>query len=467
VDRSPSRPELVATGLAVHLALWALVAALVAFIGRASLFPGRPWLRALAVALPLALAVALLATRGSRSVALRVVGVLSLLALVIVLAETVRAVVRTDEVSVARFPYPYRMHGTAPGLEPATNHLHIATNDSGLRDAGPIPPKPTGERRVVVLGGSAVLGVGSPEEHTAPRLLQERLAARLAERPVAGVETVRVINAGQGYYNSTQELVFLVTELALYEPDLVVVADGYNDLHHALVWGSRPPANEVATAMIERLLHGGGTVRQIGWPDAAYAALQASYLANRTRGGLAGRLLAPSAFGLPVASPRGPKADARFLPLVRHRLVMNWTLIDRLTRAFGARALFALQPTVFVKEPLAPEERRYVDGLDVAPLVREGWLDLERFVRGEAARLGLATFEADRLVRVHPERLFTDYCHLLPEGNRLWAEAMAERVDEELRAGPLAARWDGVRFPFDEGDPRWRPAHLGPLGAWR
>ena len=340
--------------------------------------------------------------------------------------------------------------------------LHVS-----LRDAANIPRKQPGELRVVVLGGSAVLGFGSADDQTAPYLLEGLLAEHLREHPVRGLDRVRVVNAGQGYYNSTQELVFFVTELALYEPDLIVVADGYNDLHHALVWGNRPPANEVTSTMLEGLMQGGGGLRKVGWPDATYTALQASYFGNRTRGGFAPKIVAATGFGFAADRPRGKKSSGEFLPLVKHRLVMNWALMHGLAESFGAKTLFTLQPTIFVKQPLAAEEREYLDGLAVADLVGQGWIELEQFVEQEAARLGLPLFESDRTVRASPERLFTDYCHMLAEGNRLWAESMAERIEQELLDWSGGARWDGVRFPFQEGDPLWRPAELTRPGAWQ
>jgi lysophospholipase L1-like esterase len=282
------------------------------------------------------------------------------------------------------------------------------------------------------------------------------------------VTSVRVINAGQGYYNSTQELVFLVTELAIYEPDVIVVADGYNDLHHAVVWGDRPPANEVTSTMLEDLMHGGrGTVRRIAWPDSAYMALQASYLVNRTRGGIASWVIAPPDFGFEVDRPRGAKRDPEFLPLVKHRLVMNWTLMHRLAEAFGARAIFSLQPTIFGKDPLAVEESDFIERTDYIRLVGDSWRELESFVTAEAARLGLPVFDAEGAIHDHPGRLFSDYCHLLPEGNRLMARAMADRIGEELRDWPWDVSWDGVKFALDEGDPIWRPDRLVKRGEWR
>jgi len=454
-------------GLSVHVSLWVLVACLTLFLGRGRLFPGNGWLTWLLLLGLLAFLAALWTTRRTRSMAIGLLGVASLFGLVIVLAEIVVARVGPEEIAVTRFPYPYRMHGAAPSLKTSQSHLDMTTNDTGLRDSETVGRKQPGELRVVVLGGSAILGAGVTDDVTAPHQLEGLLAEWLERTPLPGVSSVRVINAGQGYYNSTQELVFLVTELALYEPDVIVVADGYNDLHHAVVWGNRPPANEVTGAMLEDMMHGAGTVKRVGWSDAAYTALQASYFANRTRGGIASRVIAPTDLGFPVESPRSTKRDPQFLELVKHRLIMNWTLMHHLAESFGARAIFSLQPTIFVKDPLAPEEREYIETTDYSRLVAGTWRELEAFVESEAARTGLPLFDADAHIRTDPSRLFRDYCHLFNGGNRLMARAMAERIEEELRDWPWEVDWDGVRYPFDTGDPIWRPGSLATAGNWR
>jgi lysophospholipase L1-like esterase len=467
VSQREQRDDQTLGGLCVHISLWTLLCCLVVFLGRGSLFPGKPQLSWVLLLTLLAIVVALWASRRTRTIAVMALNVVSLAGLVVVLAEVTLTAVKPREVAVTRFPYPFRMHGAAPRLQTGQSHLGMTTNDSGLRDSETVPRKVSDELRIVVLGGSAVLGAGVADDETAPHRLEGLLAQRLDREPLDGVRTVRVINAGQGYYNSTQELVFLVTELAIYEPDVIVVADGYNDLHHAVVWGNRPPANEVTSAMLEDLMHGGGTVRRVGWPDAVYTALQASYLGNRTRGGIASSVIAPAGLGFPVDRPRGTKRDPHFLPLVQHRLVMNWTLMHRLAASFGARAIFSLQPTIFVKQPLADEEREYIETTEYSRLASESWRELERFVDDEAARLGLPVFRADAYIRDHPERLFADYCHLFPQGNRLMARAMADRIDEELSDWPWGVSWDGVRFSLADGDPIWRPERLGRRGEWR
>lgn len=84
--------------------------------------------------------------------------------------------------------------------------------------------KPAGTYRVIVIGGSTVWGTGS----TTPG---ENLPARLLKGLRAKYPNIKfeVINAGVGGYSSRNELLYLISELVYYSPDLVIAYDGWND----------------------------------------------------------------------------------------------------------------------------------------------------------------------------------------------------------------------------------------------
>jgi len=91
-------------------------------------------------------------------------------------------------------------------------------------------PKPNDVFRVIVLGGSTVEGDGSlGSTTTLPAKLQDILWGRYksAKRPQSRIE---VINAGVGGYFSTQELLFYISELRRFQPDLIISYNGWNDL---------------------------------------------------------------------------------------------------------------------------------------------------------------------------------------------------------------------------------------------
>ena len=133
-----------------------------------------------------------------------------------------------------------------PGIQDRRFHKITwrITNAQGFASAGKLKfdttvKKEAGTFRVIMLGGSTMEGDGSElVQHNLPSKFNEVLA-RL---PVPeGYQRYEVINAGVGGYTSGQEYLYLVTDLVQYEPDLVIVYDGWNDFNSVGGSSVRPP----------------------------------------------------------------------------------------------------------------------------------------------------------------------------------------------------------------------------------
>ncbi len=88
--------------------------------------------------------------------------------------------------------------------------------------------KPKGEFRIIVIGGSTVVGFGVA---TPAQTLVGQLEKRIKQAWPRKDLSVRVINAGIGGAFSAQELTLLNLDLSTYDPDMLVVFDGYNDFN--------------------------------------------------------------------------------------------------------------------------------------------------------------------------------------------------------------------------------------------
>jgi lysophospholipase L1-like esterase len=120
-----------------------------------------------------------------------------------------------------------------PNVPPTVwNQTLVSTNDDGLRHPGPIAVKATGRKRIVCLGDSVTFGFRVPfataeqpkparEGQPYPRVLEERLRA-------AGQDVDVVAMAVPGY-SSHQGLAWARRDLNRLDPDLVVIAFGWND----------------------------------------------------------------------------------------------------------------------------------------------------------------------------------------------------------------------------------------------
>jgi len=99
----------------------------------------------------------------------------------------------------------------------------FATNSRGLREDESLGyEKPSGERRVLVVGDSFTLGYTVDRDDTITRLLERELRAQ--GRPV------QVINGGTEGWSTDQEVLWLAREGKRYAPDVVVLQMYENDV---------------------------------------------------------------------------------------------------------------------------------------------------------------------------------------------------------------------------------------------
>ena len=98
-------------------------------------------------------------------------------------------------------------------------------NSLGFRGPEFSEIKPSNTYRIFMVGGSTMFGAGaSSDEATIPGMLQKIFDSD------SSVQKIEVINAGFSGGNSNTELNLIKQKLVHYQPDLVIVYDGLNDL---------------------------------------------------------------------------------------------------------------------------------------------------------------------------------------------------------------------------------------------
>jgi len=95
-------------------------------------------------------------------------------------------------------------------------------NVEGLRDIDHSFKKDSGEYRIICLGNSFTEGIGSPQDSTWPKLLEERLKLSTEKK-------ITVFNAGMSGSDPFFEYTLLERKLLKYNPDYVLVALGSSD----------------------------------------------------------------------------------------------------------------------------------------------------------------------------------------------------------------------------------------------
>jgi lysophospholipase L1-like esterase len=298
---------------------------------------------------------------------------------------------------------------------------------------------PPGAAPVIALyGGSAMWGLGAPDDGTIPSLLARRLSAD-------GI-AARVENHAQIGWVSTQSLIQLELELRSNRvPRVVVFYDGVNDAFSCYQrCEAGIPANEFNREAEFGLVRDLPRVRRMALGDPSKTALGRFAAAIRRR---LGREPAPPAWPASWTRAFGRDVSQRDVDSLAREVVRayegNARLVRDLGRARGFRPLFYWQPSVFTKAVLAEGERAAVEREQ--DLLRRFFLAVHEavgrsaFLRDSVAFRNLdLTFAGDR------GEIFFDCYHVPEAANARLAAAMYEDVRRVV--GPASTpRTTGAR----------------------
>lgn len=106
-----------------------------------------------------------------------------------------------------------------PGQELST----ITINNYGFRGDDITKEKPLGTYRIFMMGGSTMEGDLSADHQTIPAYLEKKFSEKSLTK------NVQVINAGCSSCHSHHETMKIKNKLLDFEPDMIIVYDGWND----------------------------------------------------------------------------------------------------------------------------------------------------------------------------------------------------------------------------------------------
>ena len=326
----------------------------------------------------------------------------------------------------ARWPRPYVEFGGKPDavfLGPermggAASDRTVTLNRLGFRGGEPPMPK-RGETRVFVLGGSATFN-GAPLAQSIPGWI-EKLARE------SGRASVTVYNWGVTSYVSGQELTLLATTVADYDPDVIIVYDGANDGSVPYVYDPRPgyPFNWLVYEEGLRAVASG----DVRWQASLARALLRSRLLSTTfRTELTER-----AADLAALRRGAQYGTAAWRDRIVSSYAGNLRKMCASARGLRAKLVVALQPVLFVKQPLVGSEPVML----LEPAMQQHMTEIYRRFREEIRTLdregaldGCAYLDVSGALDGQPRQLFWDYVHVTNEGN----EIIARRLFAELAA---------------------------------
>ncbi len=115
-------------------------------------------------------------------------------------------------------------------LQPSYRDGNTTHNSQGFRGKEIAVPKPPGQFRIAILGGSTTYGEFIADDaDTFPAQLETIL------RDEFGYQQVEVINAGVPGYTSWESIGSLAFRILEHQPDLIIPYEGVNDVHARLV----------------------------------------------------------------------------------------------------------------------------------------------------------------------------------------------------------------------------------------
>lgn len=330
----------------------------------------------------------------------------------------------------------------------ALDNTYIQTNALGYR--GPLPPlpKPDGEYRILMIGGSTTV-LGSPIENTIVCQLERLFHER-------GRTDVRVYNWGVYSAGSGEELATIVHRAPGYEPDLVLVYDGANDVYGRLMGDPRPgyPYNFAAVEFGARVLNG-----DIGLVETLGLLAQRSALVDR----LLDHAIAVKLTRLEPLRREVGYGTPSWRQAIADRYSENVRRIAAVGPALGFKTVVVFQPiralhrvTLPSATPPSHEDRMAADIYDRMGKALQG-----RGFTGD----GMQFREVDlsHALLGHDESVFWDVVHVDNNGNRTMAEMFYRELEEfavHARTGAGQDAATGASEGRDRPIPDpWAPAH--------
>ncbi len=314
------------------------------------------------------------------------------------------------------------------------SRIFVYTNEDGFRipKAGYALPKkkPAGQFRVAFLGPS-IVQLGSTFDTALPGSLKLVLQKQYPGRDI------EVINAGIQSSVSRQSLVQLLLHVVDYEPDMVILYDGVNDLGLPLTYESRSnfPYN------FQTMEEAWNLYREEHRASVWRIAMERSEVFRLLRGWLhpSERKVIPTA-DEPFAGTNAVKAekvinDKTYAPAHVAGYLSNWRKVIELSRAYNYKTICILAPTPGLNKEWAHPRMMKEFHLNSAEATQ--WTQAFQVLYDEAAS------QIDAMRKQHtgttfltmtnalqpPDKYFWDMIHVYDEANMI----LAEKIFADIR----------------------------------
>lgn len=305
-------------------------------------------------------------------------------------------------------------------LDPNDKKLHV--NRHGFRGEEVARDKPKGTFRIFVLGGSTVLSSRVAYEKSHARLLE------LSLRESGGGREIEILNAGNHWHTTQHSLIKYMFKIRDFEPDLIIVWHGINDLYRSF----SPPRLARGEYRADYSHFYGPISRVVLGHEKRSKPLPflhgESLLLKRIRS------LVPLYSDLKKVDTSIDYVEVRDFPSLTP-FTRNMRELVRVTESDGVRLVFATQPFLYRNDLSEDEQEKLIFAKNFcvnrqrqAPNLESMATGLGRFndaVREIADEHGVPLLDLEAKI---PKTLeyFVDDVHYTAAGNALVAESIAE-----------------------------------------
>lgn len=304
----------------------------------------------------------------------------------------------------ARHPAPYVMfRGKAGELTGFGDEVY---NEHGYRGKYPVMPKPSGEYRILAMGGSALW-----EGDT---MLTGFLEAELKKN---GLTSASVYNFGVVSANSSMQYNTLMNEAITLQPDLIIFYDGANDIIHPLHYDPRPgyPFNFLIYENNPFLLKSFPAFTLLAYKSNLFRLMARKYLAER------------------ISKLNSLRKESGYLT-DKWRTEIAGVYLDNERKTYhlcslmNMRFMTFFQPTVYSKQKLSDEETKFAE----ARAGERQHVEMLRKMITGAVNADSSFYDLSDVFDDKEEHIFRDNVHISNEGRKIVAQRMAAIIMHDL-----------------------------------
>ena len=293
----------------------------------------------------------------------------------------------------------------------------LNTNSLGLQNEDVPFEKPDNYKRVLLLGGSAAMGVGVVEEDsTIARVIERTLQNHYPDHPI------QVINGAAMGYNSAQELIIYEFIASDYHPDVVVCLDGWNDAFSTITTGV--PGYPEFYAQYLSKKHDFNS----RWDVVKHFFKRSAIYRLYKRASLPGR-------NKPVSLPDEINTPSVHREIAR-QYARNMQNLKYLTTANSAAFMIFIQPYLgTTQKSLSENEQRLLESWNwqipgIDDYIRENLRLMSEDLHNLSDLDQQFIYDLNNEFMETDQTIFDDQCHLVDLGQRLTGEFIAGKIIE-------------------------------------